>query len=79
MQEGVETVAVSQTSVVSEMSAAVVSPVAVGAAAVFPPTVQDLARYLSSLIGELMHLTLKIFVLVRVLVTCHLVCLNDNS
>ena len=47
-----ETVAVSQATVVSEVSAAVAPPVAVGAAAAFPPAVQDLARFFLSLTGS---------------------------
>ena len=45
MREGVETVAVSRAPVFFETSAAVAPPVVVGAAALFPPAVQDLARF----------------------------------
>ena len=51
LREGVETVAVSQASVVSEASAAV-APVVGGTVAALPSAVQDLARFFLSLAGS---------------------------
>ena len=52
LRERVETVAVSQASVVSEVSAVVAPPVERGAASVFAPAVPDLARFFLSLMGS---------------------------
>ena len=52
LREGLETVAVSQASVVSEALAAVAPPVVGGTVAALPSAVQDLARFFLSLAGS---------------------------
>ena len=52
MQEGVETVPVSQVPAISEAPAAVVPPVGGATIAVFPSAVQDLARFFLNLAGS---------------------------
>ena len=52
LREGVETVALSQAPVVSEVSAAVAPPVVGGTVAALPSAVQDLARFFLNLTGS---------------------------